>query len=69
MLEGAMTRNRVLGLIGVIWGGAILLSRFLSASPPSGSGAYGAGRAAGLVFAILLLVVGGYYLFKKPVPK
>jgi hypothetical protein len=64
-----MTRNRIFGLIGVIWGGAILLSRLLGSTPPPGKGAYGAGQAAGLVFAFLLLIVGAYYLFKKPVPK
>ena len=56
-------RNRILGAIGVIWGGAMLVSALLRARP-EGSGAYGAGQGAGLVFAVLLVVVGGFYLLK-----
>ena len=57
-------RNRVLGAIGVIWGGLILLGRLASGGADDGAGAYGAGRAVGLVFAVLLLVVGLYYLVR-----
>jgi hypothetical protein len=57
-------RNRIFGAIGVLWGGAILLSAFLRGGP-QGSGSYVAGQAAALVFALLLLVVGAYYLLKK----
>ena len=56
-------RNRIFGGIGVVWGGAMLVSALLRAGP-EGSGAYGAGQVAGLVFALLLVVVGGYYLLK-----
>lgn len=56
-------RNRIFGAIGVVWGGAMLVSAFLR-SGPGGSGAYGAGQGAGLVFAVLLVAVGGYYLLK-----
>ena len=31
---------------------------------PQGSGSYAAGQTAALVFAVLLVVVGGYYLVK-----
>jgi hypothetical protein len=47
-------RSRILGGIGVVWGGAA----------PERSGAYGAGQTAALVFAVLLVAVGGYYLLK-----
>lgn len=57
-------RNRVLGAIGVLWGGAILLRRLTGGSVGEGAEAYGAGQAAGLVFAVLLLVVGLYYLVR-----
>jgi hypothetical protein len=58
-------RQRVLGGIGVLWGGLILLSRVFGGAPPAGSGAYGAGRNAALVFAVLLFSVGLYYLLRK----
>jgi hypothetical protein len=56
-------RNRIFGAIGVIWGGLILVSAFLRGGP-QGSGSYVAGQTAALVFAVLLVVVGGYYLVK-----
>ena len=56
-------RNRIFGAIGVIWGGLMLVSAFLRGGP-QGSGSYAAGQTAALVFAVLLVVVGGYYLLK-----
>jgi hypothetical protein len=64
-----MTRNRILGVLGVLLGGAILLSRVLGWPAASGDGAYGAGQAAGLGFGILLLIVGAYFLARRPFPK
>jgi hypothetical protein len=57
-------RQRILGGIGVVWGGALLLRRMV-AGPPAGQGAYAAGQNGALVFAVLLLVVGLYYLIRK----
>jgi len=57
-------RNKIFGAIGVLWGGAILVSAFLNGGP-QGSGSYAAGQTAGLVFALLLLAVGAHYLLKK----
>ena len=57
-------RNRVLGAIGALWGGLILLGRLAGGGAGDGTGAYGAGQAVGLVFAVLLLVVGLYYLVR-----
>lgn len=56
-------RNKIFGGIGVLWGGGILVSAFLRGGP-EGSGAYAAGQTGGLVFGLLMLGVGGYYLFK-----
>jgi hypothetical protein len=57
-------RNRILGAIGVLWGGLILLGRLVADRPVDGPGAYGAGQTAGLIFAVLLFVVGLFYLIK-----
>jgi len=56
-------RNRIFGGIGALWGGGILVSQ-LRNHVPGGSGAYAAGQMVALVFGILLLVVGLYYLIK-----
>ena len=56
-------RNRIFGAIGVIWGGLMLVSAFLRGGP-QGSGSYAAGQTAALVFAVLLVLVGAYYLTK-----
>jgi len=58
-------RNRVLGAIGVIWGGLILLGRLIGGDPEEGAGAYAAGQMTGVVFGVLLLVVGLYYLTRS----
>jgi hypothetical protein len=54
-------RNRILGAIGVVWGGAALVNWFRSPAP-HGSGAYAAGYSVGVIFGALLFLVGGYYL-------
>jgi hypothetical protein len=56
-------RNRMFGAIGIIWGGLMLVSAFLRGGP-QGSGSYAAGQTAALVFAVLLVLVGGYYVVK-----
>ncbi len=55
--------QRILGGIGVVLGGAVLLRRIV-AGPLMGQGASQLGRIA-LVLAVLLLVVGLYYLLRK----
>jgi hypothetical protein len=60
-------RNRIVGAIGMVWGGAILLSRLLRDQPQAApGGAYAAGQSTALIFGALLLLVGAYYFFKKP---
>ncbi len=57
-------RQRILGGIGVAWGGAILLRRVF-AGPAPGQGAYAAGQNGALVLAGLLVAVGLYYLLRN----
>jgi hypothetical protein len=54
---------RILGAIGVLWGG-VLLVRAYRGGGPVGSGAFRNGQIAALAFATLLVLVGGYYLIK-----
>ena len=59
-------RNRIVGLIGVFWGGAIVVTRLLAGGAAGGeSGAYAAGQTGGLVLGVLLFGVGVYCLFKR----
>jgi len=58
-------RNRILGAIAVIWGSLILVGRLGGGDPVVGAGAYAAGQMTGLVFAVLLVVVGLYYLTRS----
>ncbi|MBI3922143.1 MAG: hypothetical protein HY318_12050 [Armatimonadetes bacterium] len=55
-------RNRIFGLIGVLWGGVVILSRLSGGA--QGSGAYHSGQTAGLVFGGILFVVGLFYLIR-----
>jgi len=60
-----MTKNRILGLIGVLWGGGMLLARLARGSSAAAANeAYATGQTIGLVFGALLLLVGLYYLIK-----
>ncbi len=56
-------RNKIFGMIGILWGGAILIS-FFARGMPVGGGSYAAGAIMGLLFGILLLVSGIYYIKK-----
>ena len=55
-------RYSILGAIGVVFGGAILLSGVLNGV--KGEGTYAQGQIAGLIFGVLLFGVGLYYLIK-----
>lgn len=59
-----MTRNRILGAIGALWGGWALLARSSSSGGGVGNSAYETGHTIGLVLAALLAIVGLYYLIK-----
>jgi hypothetical protein len=56
------TRNRIFGIVGTVWGGAVVLSalfRVLSDNP-----AYAAGQIGGFIVGGLLFCVGLYYAIK-----
>lgn len=57
-------KNRVLGAVGAIWGGAILIYGLMKGGP-EGEGAYAQGQGASFVFGALMFAVGLYYLFKR----
>lgn len=59
-------RQRIVGGIGVVWGGLILMNRLLSGGPAPGNRSYVAGQNVALAFGVLLFAVGLYYVLKKP---
>ena len=60
-------KNKILGWIGVVWGGLVLLSGLAKLlSGGLGGGAYGAGQFAGFLFGGLLCLAGVYTLRKNP---
>ena len=60
-------RELISGLVGTLWGGAVLVSWFVRGDETGsgGSSAYGTGRYMALVFGGLLLAGGIYYLQKS----
>ena len=60
-------RNRIFSIIGILWGGGIVVSAFFR-EMPVGDGAFEEGRVVGHVTAITLgavmLVAGVYYIVK-----
>lgn len=63
ILEGDVMRNRVSGIIGVLFG-SIWTMRALVSPPGSDgtSGAYATGQFAAAVFGVVFLAAGIYYL-------
>jgi hypothetical protein len=59
-------RQRILGGIGVVWGGLMLINRLLRGGPAPGNGSYVAGQNVALVFGVLLFAGGLYYVLKRP---
>ena len=59
-----MTKNRILGVVGLIWGGGIVLTRLTSSVPASPDPGYAAGQNAALLLGTLLAFVGLYYAVK-----
>ena len=60
-----MTRNRIFGLIGTLWGAGIVVSKIAGSNPQAQNEAYATGQNVALVFGALLFIVGLYYLIKK----
>ncbi len=62
-------RNRVLGAVGVLWGGAMVAHWWFayrsSAASDTYPVGYQAGQAYAVVFGAVLFLTGLYYLFKK----
>lgn len=56
-------KNKILGVIGILWGGGILVYGLLHREG-TGDTAYQSGQTAGLVFGAILLIVGLFYLVK-----
>jgi hypothetical protein len=57
-------RRRILGAIGVLWGGTLLVLHFIRGVRSGGMGAYAAGRELALLFAAALFLLGLYYLVR-----
>jgi hypothetical protein len=55
-------RNRIFGLIGVLWGGALTLAHLFKANP--GEGVSSEGLSGSVIFGSLLFCVGLWYLIK-----
>ena len=62
-------KQRILGAIGVLWGGALLALHLTRGARSGGLGAYVAGRAFALAFAGALFGVGLYCLLRPVPPK
>lgn len=58
--------NRLIGVIGVLWGAGILLFSLLSGGQAQVTGAYAAGHSVGWLFGLVLLLAGIYYFAKSP---
>ena len=56
-------RNKILGTIGIVWGGAMLIS-FFARGAQVGTGAYASGAYAGLAFGVVMIIVGITYVRK-----
>jgi hypothetical protein len=59
-------RNRIMGGIGVVWGGGVVLYGLFGQD--RAGGAYGAGQMAAIVFGACMLIAGLYYLIKGDSP-
>ena len=61
----SFSRIRVFGLVGVVWGGLVILEGLAgNGTPPADKAAYAAGHTAGMIFGGLLFLVGLFYLVK-----
>jgi len=58
--------KRFLGVIGVLWGGGILLFGTSNIGQVGEGGAYTAGQVMGWLFGVAIFLAGIYYLAKKP---
>ena len=54
--------NKILGVIGGLWGGAIIANWLLT--PAAGNEAYNMGQLLAIAFGVVLLSAGGYTFLK-----
>jgi hypothetical protein len=57
--------RRILGLIGLLWGGAVLVNTFILQNGPKSSGPFAAGERTAIIFAILMVLVGSHALLGR----
>jgi len=57
-------RNKIFGVVGMIWGAAVVVNSLFGPVPES-SDAYHSGYSGAVVFGILMFITGAYYLVKK----
>ena len=57
-------RNRIFGVIGILWGGGMLVSMLMRGGA-QGHGAYAAGQFAGMALGAVMLVAGPYAVLTK----
>ena len=57
-------RNRITGVIGILWGGGVVVSFFMRGGN-IGGGSYGAGQFAGLLIGVVMFGAGIYYVTKS----
>ena len=57
-------RNRIFGIIGIVWGSLTWISWF-ARDTPLGGGSYGVGQIIGMVIGTLMFFAGWYYFIKS----
>jgi len=58
-------RNRILGAIGVLWGGSLCLGHLIQESTIDSSSSYAAGQTTGLLVGGLMFIAGARALAKS----
>jgi hypothetical protein len=58
------TKNRVMGGIGVLWGGGAVVAGLIRESPDAAGGAYASGASLGFAMMVLMFFVGLFYLIR-----
>ncbi|MEQ9264571.1 MAG: hypothetical protein RLN81_05080 [Balneolaceae bacterium] len=61
-------KNKILSIVGILWGGGIILRWLLSNSSDSG-GAYQTGQGFAVILGVFILGISLYNFFKKPKEK
>lgn len=58
-------KNKILSIIGILWGGGIVL-RWLISGPSAGNAANQSGQEFAVILGVLILGFSLYNFFKKP---